>query len=206
MQSITGGARVGWINATWPLAKLIIQNNRIDLKAAFVGKYSFAKEQVISINKYTTIPIWGWGIQIVHNVSEYPKKIIFWSFSSPTSLIKKIEAAGFLPSADLSSIPPNIGVPVKWQAIVLIIALWNILIFTDMGGIPQPGFKPGLFTFLALFLLFVGTISIRKSAWVQNFILKPGRSPNEIKAWLNLLSFISGFMLIIMSVFAFIEG
>ena len=99
MQSITGGARVGWINATWPLAKLTIQSNRLDLNAALVGKYSFTKEQVISINKYTTIPILSWGIQIVHNVSEYPKKIIFWSFSSPASIIKKIESAGFLPFA-----------------------------------------------------------------------------------------------------------
>ncbi len=171
MLSITGGARVGWINATWPLAKLIVQKNKIDLNAKLIGKYSFTQEQIISIKKHTTIPILGWGIQIVHNVSEYPKKIIFWSFRNPESIITKIRETGFLPSADPLKIDPNIGLPVKWQAMVLIVALWNILLFADMGGFPQPGFKPGLFTLFAIFLLFIGSISIWKSSWLQSIPL-----------------------------------
>jgi hypothetical protein len=205
MLSITGGARVGWINATWPLAKLIVQKNRIDLNATLIGKYSFTQEQVISIKKYTTIPILGWGIQIIHNISEYPKKIIFWSFSNPESVITKIQETGFLPSADPSKISPNIGIPVKWQAIVLIVALWNILLIADMGGFPQPGFKPGSFTLLALSLLFIGSISIWKSLWLHSMILKPGRSPSEIKAWLNLLALVSGLLFVIMSIINMIE-
>ena len=203
--SITGGARVGWINATWPLAKLTVQKNTIELKAALIGKYSFTQEQIISIKKYTTIPILAWGILIIHNVSEYPKKIKFWSFSNPESIITKIQETGFLPSADPLKIPPNIGIPVKWQTLVLIIALWNILLFADMGGFPRPGFKPGIFSLLALFLLFVGSISIWKSSWLQNIILKPGRSPSEIKAWLNLLALVSGFLFVIMSITNMIE-
>ncbi len=39
--SITGGARVGWINATWPLAKLTVNKHTIELKATLIGKYSF---------------------------------------------------------------------------------------------------------------------------------------------------------------------
>ena len=184
---------------------MIVQKNKIDLNATLIGKYSFTQEQIISIKKYTTIPILGWGIQIIHNISEYPKKIIFWSFSNPESIIIKIQETGFLPSADPSKIPPNIGIPVKWQAIVLIVALWNILLFADMGGFPQPGFKPGSFTLLALFLLFIGSISIWKSFWLQSMILKPGRSPSEIKAWLNLLALVSGLLLVIMSIINMIE-
>ena len=48
--SITGGGRVGWVNATWPLAKLTVQKNKIDLNATLIGKYSFTQEQIISIN------------------------------------------------------------------------------------------------------------------------------------------------------------
>ena len=205
MLSITGGARVGWINATWPFAKLTVQKNKIDLNATLIGKYSFTQEQIISINKYTTIPILGWGIQIVHNISEYPKKIIFSSFSNPESIITKIQETGFLPSADPSKIPPNIGIPVKWQAIVLIVALWNILLFADMGGFPQLGSKPGSFTLLALSLLFIGSISIWKSLWLQSMILKPGRSPSEIKAWLNLLALVSGLLFVILSIINMVE-
>jgi len=203
--SITGGARIGWINATWPLAKLTVQKNKINLNATLIGKYSFTQEQIISIKKYTAIPIIGWGVQIIHNISEYPKKIIFWSFSNPESIVTKIREIGFLPSADPSKIIPNIGMPVKWQALVLIVALWNILLFADMGGLPRPGFKPGLFSLLALFLLFVGSISIWKSSWLQSIILKPDRSPSEIKAWLNLLALISGFLFVIMSIINIID-
>lgn len=200
MISITGGARIGWVNATWPFAKLNVQKNKIEINATIIGKYSFTQDQVISIKKHTTIPLLGWGIQIIHNVSEYPKKIIFWTLKNPNSTITKIQKTGFLPKADPMTIPPNIGIPVKWQAIVFIIALWNALLFTDMGGFPPENFNPGLFTLLAVCLLFAGSISIWKLSWLKRLILKQGRSPNEIKAFLNLISLVSGLLLVIMSI------
>ena len=35
--SSTGGARVGWVNATWPFAKLNVSQNKIDLNATLIG-------------------------------------------------------------------------------------------------------------------------------------------------------------------------
>jgi hypothetical protein len=110
-----------------------------------------------------------------------------------------------MPAADPKKISPNLGIPVKWQALVLIVALWNILLFADMGGFPQAGFKPGLYSLLALFLLFIGSISIWKSSWLQSVILKPGRSPSEIKAWLNLLVLVSAFIFVIISIINIVE-
>ena len=72
--SFTGGARVGWINATWPFAKLTVHKDKMDLDSTFIGKYSFTLEQVILLKKHTTIPVVGWGIQIIHNISEYPNR------------------------------------------------------------------------------------------------------------------------------------
>jgi hypothetical protein len=74
-----------------------------------------------------------------------------------------------------------------------------------MGGFPQAGFKPGLYSLLALFLLFIGSISIWKSSWLQSVILKPGRSPSEIKAWLNLLVLVSAFIFVIISIINIVE-
>jgi hypothetical protein len=100
MLSITGGARIGWRNATWPLAKLIVQPDRIDINIKFLGNYSFTKEQVISLKKYSIIPVIGQGIKIAHTISEYPKKIIFWTFDNPESIIIQIKETGFSPEAE----------------------------------------------------------------------------------------------------------
>ena len=100
MLSITGGARIGWLNATWPMAKLIVQPSRIDLIVKSIGNYSFAKDQVISLNKYTVFPVIGRGIKIEHIIPEYPKKIIFWTLDNPESIILQIQETGFLPDPD----------------------------------------------------------------------------------------------------------
>ncbi len=191
--SIRGGARVGSVNATWPLAQLIVRRDSIDVKVMFIGSYAFLQNQVVSIKKYTVIPRLGWGIQIVHNVIKYPKKIIFWTFRDPQEVIAQIQASGFSPSADPVDVPSDPGMPVKWRSVVLIIVLWNfLLILASHGGVPQLGLSPRALMFIALGSLFLGTVFFNRSARLQDMILKPGRSPDEIKAWVKLLAIVSG--------------
>ncbi len=204
--SSTGGARIGWVNATWPFAKLTARQNKLDLNATLIGRYTFSADQVISIDKYVIIPVLGWGIRIHHNIPTYPKKIVFWCVGSPNSLIRKIKETGFLPGADPDSIPPRLGIPVRWQAVVAIAALWNLLLMMDMGLPPKPGSQPGWFSFLAVFLVFTGAVSIWRVPWLQRCVLNPERSPGEIKAWLNLLALVCGFLSIIMLVTLFNSG
>lgn len=197
--SSTGGARIGWVNASWPFATLTATRDRLDLNASVIGRYSFSPEQVVTIEKYTTIPILGWGIKIRHNVASYPKHIVFWCFGTPGSLVAQIAETGFLPAARPDSIPANQGIPARWQALVAIVILWNLLFMADMHGSSGPEATPGLFSFLAVLLVCSGSIALWRVRWLQTLILKPGRSPSEMKAWLYLLAFISGIMSIAMA-------
>lgn len=191
--SSTGGARIGRMNATWPFATLTARRDTLLLNATLLGRYSFDPTQVISIEKYTLIPVLGSGIRIHHNVPTYPKKIVFWCFT-PASLIRRIKETGFLPSADPDSLPPDRGMPIRWQAAVVMIVLWNLLFLLDIGLPPKTPPKPGWFTWLAVFLLFAGSVAIWRVRWLQRCILKPDRSPSEIKAWLYLLALVGGLM------------
>lgn len=199
--SCTGGARIGWVNATWPFATLTARRDALVLNATLIGRYSFAPTQVISIERYTSIPLLGSGIRINHNIPTYPKKIVFWCLGSPDSLIRRMEETGFLPSADPDSLPPDLGMPVRWQAVVAIVGLWNLLLIMDVGFPPGARSKPGWFSFLAIFLLFVGSVAMWRVRWFQRCILKPNRSPSEIKAWLYLLALIGGLMSLFLLLF-----
>src|SRR5687768_1447123 len=111
----TGGARVGWANATWPLAKLTASPDSLRVSVRILGDYSFTPDTVIAINRYTMIPILGWGIQIQHCVPEYPSRLIFWSLGSPDALLAGIRKSGFVPRAPISTIPPRRSFPLRWS-------------------------------------------------------------------------------------------
>jgi hypothetical protein len=123
MLSLRGGARVGWLKATWPFATLMVQRNKIELNVALIGKYSFSQDQVISIEKYTILRKLSWGIKIIHTRSEYPKLILFRSSSDLDSIINRIREIGFQPTADPSKRPKFTEMPVKWESIVWMIFL-----------------------------------------------------------------------------------
>jgi len=198
--SHTGGARIGWVNATWPFAALTATRDSLTLNATLVGRYSFTPDQVVSIERHTVIPVLGWGIRINHNVPKYPKKTVFWCFGSPNMLISRIEEVGFIPQASADSVLSDRGMPVRWEAVAAIIILWNLLFFLDIGLPPDTDAKPGLFSLIAITLLFLGSVSMWRVKWLQRCVLKPGRSPSEIKAWFYLLAVVSGLFSIAMIV------
>lgn len=192
---ITGGARIGWLNATWPLAQLSITRDRLTIKVGLLGTYSFSSAQVISVERYVRIPVLGWGIQIRHAVAEYPERVIFWCLGNPDTILSKISATGFVPTASISSVRPRGAMPVRWSAVIATVAIWNILFWLDSlrsRGNPQVG----IFTCVGLLLVFCLSVGTLKSPKIQNLILKNGRSVIEIKPILRLLAFISGVMLI----------
>lgn len=195
--SSVGGARIGWVNATWPFATLTARQDQLILNATVIGKYSFSPDQVVAIEKYTAIPILGWGIRIHHSVAAYPRKIVFWCFGSPESLIRRIQETGFVAKAAPDSVPTGRGMPVRWQALVAIVVLWNALLLLDMRQSGGSAGRPGTFTVVALLLVFLGSVGIWRSALLQRAILKPGRSCGEIKAWLYLSALVSGLLFVL---------
>ncbi len=194
----TGGARVGWLNASWPLARISATQDQLRLKVAIAGEYTFHPGEVISVVRYTLIPILGWGIKIIHNKAEYPDSIIFWTLGSPASVLAGIEEAGFRPkpaaTGSPSQLQPRTGIAFRWQALAVVIAIWNVLLLLDQHGQLPPRFPPGKFSLAALLLLFLAALGTLRNARFRRLMLKPGRDIGEVTPLLRLLLFISGLM------------
>jgi len=76
--SQVGGARFDFFNATWPFAKIKVSSNAIELKC-FSRKYKFEKDEIKELREY--IGMISKGLLIEHRLKNYPKHIVFWTFS-----------------------------------------------------------------------------------------------------------------------------
>jgi drug/metabolite transporter (DMT)-like permease len=72
-----------------------------------------------------------------------------------------------------------------------------LLDFSRFSGSPP---QPGLAAVVALALAFAFAIGTLTSPRLQRLVLKPGRSVNEIRPFLRLLTFICGIMFVIFSI------
>jgi hypothetical protein len=197
---ITGGARIGWVNASWPFAKLIASATSLRL-SSLGGTYNFLPSDVVALERYGIIPLFSSGIRIAHARPDYPSKIIFWYLGNPETLLGEIRETGFLPTAPTSSESKWRGIPVRWSAILLAILVWSGLFFLDdvfLRGIVK---RPGFFTLAPLLLAFSVCWRAKTSPGLQEMILKDGHSINEIKAYLSLVQTVSGILLVMFSMF-----
>lgn len=207
---VTGGARIGWTNATWPFARLSAAAGQLSISGMLLGHYAFSPDQVVALKPYGVIPLIGRGIRIVHTVAHYPEQIIFWCFGSPERLIDRIADTGFRPRATTVSRPQRDGMAFRWQFVALVVALWNLLIFlgadskfflwnntsSQANASPQASAQASLFPLLALILLFLTALGLIFSPRLQSWALKPGRSISEVRALVNLVLLVSVILLI----------
>lgn len=205
---LTGGARVGMANATFPFATLKVNKDRLELNASIVGNLTFQPSDIISIESYTMIPILGQGIKINHNVSAYKEKVIFWTFKDPNSVVRQIKETGFLNKGNTSNhkIDRTItekqakgGFPIKKSFAIGAIVVWNLLFLTDF--IPfflgeKEGLPIGNGVLSAVGLLFLTALLSLVSTDFRRLILKEGRELSDIKKIVIFVMIISGFMLL----------
>ena len=92
--SITGGARIGMRNSTWPFATLNVTKDKLELIVTLSGTLTFYPKDIISIEPYSFLPLIGQGVKINHKIANYNKKIIFWT-SNPKQIINQIKQIGF---------------------------------------------------------------------------------------------------------------
>jgi len=199
---VTGGARIGWMNATWPLARLSSTSDKLTVTAFLLGTYTFKPNQVSQVEQYGMIPLLGRGVRIRHCVPDYPEQIIFWCSASPDKLLLRIRESGFVPCASGSLTVKGTGTPVRWSAIVTVLAVWNLLVLLDFSRSSGPP-TPGLFSCIALLFMFALSVATLTSPSVQRLVLKSGRNLGEIRGVLRLLALVSGIMLVAFSIFLF---
>ena len=144
----TGGARIGWMNASWPFASLKVTENHLILNATILGKLTFSPSDIRSIVPYNYLPLIGQGVKINHKVGAYKSHVVFWTFKNPTKLIEEIENTGFLNSNSSVDILRSVentssqkagGFPLKISFAIIMIVLWNALSFIDVKSLIQDG-------------------------------------------------------------------
>jgi hypothetical protein len=197
--TITGGAQIGWVNASWPLARLSATSDQLAIKARVLGNYSFTPEQVSAVERYASIPFLAWGVRIRHLVPDYPRRIIFWCLREPNGVLQGIRAAGFAPTGTEQANVRSAGIPVRWSTIVAAIAVWNFLFILPFLGQPRGGSAAGWRVLFPLYAVLALVFATLKFGTIQNLLLKRGRSVGEIKPFLRLLAFICGVLAIIFS-------
>ena len=212
---LTGGARIGMANATFPFATLKVNKEHLELNASILGNLSFQPSDVISIEPYTLIPILGQGIKINHKVPTYKERVIFWAFKDPIAIIKQIHDIGFLnnENAPTQVIDNTIrekqakgSFPLKRWFVIAIFVVWNTFFLIDF--IPfffGEGRNPiGNGMKIAVGILFLTALSSLISADFRNLILKEGRELEDIKKFAIFIMIISGFMFMNLVLFSMV--
>ena len=73
-----GGARVGWLNATWPFAVLSVTKDDLCLSVLF-HEYNISKQALGGLSRYRGV--FSKGLRIEHTDPSLPKLVVFWSLN-----------------------------------------------------------------------------------------------------------------------------
>lgn len=186
--SFRGGSRIGWINASWPFAKLSLSANCVSISG--LGKIEFAPSQVVSFERYGPIPLLASGIRISHNRSDCPHTVVFWCIGNREKVFSAIALSGFHPTGQASS--RTAGFPIRWSVVITFVALWNVLFLFDQSFKADQAHMPGPLSLIALLLVFGFVTAVQKSARLQQMVMQNGHQIGEIKSFLLLLQLVSG--------------
>ncbi len=209
--STRGGARIGWVNHSWPLASLSVDASGLTIATTMfglfgTGRYHFTPSEVTRIERYGFIPILGEGIRVHHTVRDYPEKIVFWC--RPASVLEGIASTGFpvgTAGGDPGIPEPKRGFPLRIWPLAVVVLLWNLLISYEMFLQPSPGMTPGPLSLSALILFFLTSMGVLRSGKVQEVFLRPGRTVGEVRPLFLLTATVTGVMALVFGIM-FIAG
>jgi len=186
-----GGARIGWARVAFPFCGLTVSHDLLTLNVPYLGKYTFAADEVVGIEPHTVIPFLRWGLRIRHCKLGHPKTVIFWYLGNPSTLLRDIQSAGFVPAGTPNEELTWPGFPCRWPSVILAILVWNALLIADEAVVGDSQ-GPGFLGFACVLLFFAASIAIRTWTPLQGFVMKPNRSVQEIMPWLRLFTILLG--------------
>jgi len=200
----TGGARIGLAYASWPLASLTVNKERIVLNSGITKNLIFKVDDIISIEPRYGILL-SQGIQIKHNNSKYNDYVIFWTFEDPDEIIEQVYEIGFFGSESTifkpsdktisenrDGFPINTTFTISMIIVIILLLLFDIIFyFQDYDS--DVSFGTGIK--MALRIIFFTSILTLISSLFRKIVLKKGRRVKEIKRYLYFAIIISGFML-----------
>lgn len=180
-----GGVKLGWIMVSAPLATLIASPTYLVLKTGGLGTYRFCREDVLSI-ECNSRALLGKSIKITHSNLDAPIGITFFCLENPQKIVEVIHQLGFVPEGHSLGKRVRQGIPVRWAAILIAIAVWNLPFLTAQ-------WYPSVVHLRAvtLVILLLGAHLLLANSFVQSFILRPGRRVGEIRPFLKLCIFTS---------------
>ncbi|BEV06289.1 hypothetical protein [Chryseobacterium gambrini] len=204
--SLTGGARIGRANATYPFVNLYVDENTLKINASLVGNLIFQPQDIISIKPYSSVPFIGKGIKILHRVENYNQHVVFWTMTDPEFVISEIKKTGFLEKTNFPSTEKDLtivqqqkqgGFPLKPFVKIIFTIIWYPLFLYDFipffwGNKEGKPFGTGVCT--ALGLLFTTALFTLISGDFRKLILKEGRTLEDIKKSAIFILLISGIM------------
>jgi len=100
MYKETGGIRYGSMNASWPLASIILTDESIQINILGIKSILFAKADILNLQKCKGI--FSTGLKIEHKINNYPSFIVFWTFNI-NKLIEQLGTHGYTLSEETAS-------------------------------------------------------------------------------------------------------
>lgn len=205
--TLTGGARIGKSNASFPFADLYVDKNVLKINASIVGNLVFQPKDIIELKPHMAFPIIGNGIKIIHRVEKYSSEVIFWTLKDPKIVIREIEKTGFLENTDgiftdadleIVSRQNQGGLPIKKSVVIFFVVVWNLLFLSAIIPIflnPEAkGFHFGIGINVALGLVFITSVLMVVSKDFAKLILKEGRNFEDIKKFIYFLILLTGML------------
>jgi hypothetical protein len=210
--SISGGAYVGNTNAPKPFATLKADASVLKINVGLLGQLFFNADDIIQIEYASSIA--SSGIRIIHNVSSYPKKVMFTASMPYNDIIENIKATGFFNKTandpiqyyQVKKMQEQGRIPFKTATIIAFLAGWNI---PFLVGLAQRDISRILsYSHLSMLFLFLMTALTLFSSPFQTLVLKEDRQINDMKRSLYLillLTLINGIMITVISNVALVK-
>lgn len=207
--TLTGGARIGKANASFPFAKLEVDKNVLKINASIIGNLIFRPKDIIELKPYKSIPVIGNGIKVIHRIENYSSEVIFWTMKDPNIVLKEIEKTGFLSNTNSVLTEEDLEIikkqgqgsfPIKKSVVVFFVVVWNLLIlwaFLPIFINPQEkGFPFGIGVNIALGFVFLSSVLALISKSFRKLILKEGRDFDDIKRFVYLIILVTGMLFV----------